>query len=231
GRAVPVCLVLVAVGCVALAWGGVAGLLAGTIGGLAQDALGGGIVGIGGMTKTLIGFFVGVLSAQFNLSTTVPRLVMFVAATFVHGLMFGGLQAITGSGRFSVKMSAVLLQALVNGFVGAGAFLLVENGPPGLAHRRRRRGTVARGGGCGGARRVLRVVRGRRGGGARGSRGWGFCGCLGFGVLRVPRVRGSAGSSGSGFCGFLGFGVLWVLRVRGSAGSSGSGFCEFSGFG
>lgn len=137
-------LVLVAVVYVALAYGAVTGLLTGAIGGLVQDALGGGIVGIGGMTKTLIGFFVGVLSAQFNLSTTVPRLVMFVAATFVHELMFGGLQAITGSGRFSVKMSAVLLQALVNGFVGAGAFLLVENGPQVLANRRMRRASLTK---------------------------------------------------------------------------------------
>ena len=83
-------LVLVAVIYLALAYGAVTGLLAGTIGGLAQDALAGGIVGIGGMTKTIVGFAVGVLGAQFNLSTTVPRLVMFVAATFVHEVMFAG---------------------------------------------------------------------------------------------------------------------------------------------
>ena len=75
---------LVAIVYLALAYGAVTGMLAGTIGGLAQDALAGGIVGIGGMTKTIIGFAVGVLGAQFNLSSTVPRLVMFVAATFVH---------------------------------------------------------------------------------------------------------------------------------------------------
>src|SRR5262249_30932744 len=162
------------------------------------------------------------------LSTTVPRLVMFVAATFVHELMFGGLQAITGSGRFSVKMSAVLLQALVNGFVGAGAFLLVENGPQVPANRPVRAGGVSGrgrgcvgggrgcvvaagcrrlwGGGCGG--RGGRGVGGARGpGGGAGGWGGGFGGCLGFGVLRVPRVRGSPGSPGSGFCEFSGFGV------------------------
>jgi rod shape-determining protein MreD len=84
GGAIAVNLVLVAVVYLALAYGAVTGVLAGTLGGLAQDALAGGIVGIGGMTKTLIGFVVGVLGAQFNLSSTVPRLVMFVAATFVH---------------------------------------------------------------------------------------------------------------------------------------------------
>jgi rod shape-determining protein MreD len=144
GGTVGVNLVLVAVVYLALAYGPVTGLLAGTIGGLAQDALGGGIVGIGGIAKTLIGFFVGVLSAQFNLSTTVPRLVMFVAATFVHELVFEALQAIAGGRHFSLKLSAVLLQALVNGLIGVTAFLVVENGPSVLANRRMRRASLSK---------------------------------------------------------------------------------------
>ena len=83
-------LVLVAVVYVALAFGAVTGLLAGTAGGLAQDALAGGIVGIGGLSKTLVGFVVGVLGAQFIVSQPVPRFVMFVGATFVHELCFRG---------------------------------------------------------------------------------------------------------------------------------------------
>jgi rod shape-determining protein MreD len=144
GGTIAVNMVLVAVVYVALAYGAVTGLLAGTVGGLAQDALGGGIVGIGGMSKTLIGFFVGVLSAQFNLSTTVPRLVMFVAATFVHEVMFEGLQAIAGGRHFTLKLSVVLLQALVNGLVGVAAFLLVENGPEMMARRRLRRASLTK---------------------------------------------------------------------------------------
>ena len=144
GGTVAVNLVLVAVVYIALAYGAVTGLLAGTIGGLVQDALGGGIVGLGGMTKTLIGFVVGVLSSQFNLSTTVPRLVMFVAATFVHELMFQGLQALASGGHFGVKFSVVLLQALVNGLIGVSAFLFVENGPQVMANRRMRRASLTK---------------------------------------------------------------------------------------
>ena len=137
-------LVLIAVVYVALAYGAVSGMLAGAITGLVQDALGGGIVGIGGITKTLIGCVVGVLSAQFNLSTTVPRLVMFVAATFVHTLLFEGLQAIAAGRHFSVKLSALLVQALLNGLIGVSAFLLVENGPQALANRRMRRASLTK---------------------------------------------------------------------------------------
>jgi rod shape-determining protein MreD len=144
GRTIPVNLVLVAVVYLALAYGAVTGLLVGTIGGLVQDALGGGIVGIGGLTKTLIGFFVGVLSAQFNLATTVPRLVMFVAATFVHEVLFEALQAIAGGRHFALKFSAVMLQALINGLIGAGAFVLVENGPEAMSRRRLRRAGVSK---------------------------------------------------------------------------------------
>jgi rod shape-determining protein MreD len=144
GRPIAVNLVLIAVVYLALAFGAVTGMLAGTIGGLAQDALAGGIVGIGGMTKTIVGFAVGVLGAQFNLSTTVPRLVMFVAATFVHEMMFQGLHALIGGRPVAVMYSAALMQALVNGLVGVTVFLIVERGPDAMQRRRMGGGTYGR---------------------------------------------------------------------------------------
>jgi rod shape-determining protein MreD len=144
GRPIAVNLVLVAVVYLALTYGAVTGMLAGTIGGLAQDALAGGIVGIGGMTKTIVGFAVGVLGAQFNLSTTVPRLVMFVAATFVHEMMFAGLHALVGGRPFALVYSTALVQALVNGLVGVTVFLIIERGPDAMQRRRVSRGTIGR---------------------------------------------------------------------------------------
>ena len=99
---------------------------------------------IGGMTKTIIGFAVGVLGSQFNLSSTVPRLVMFVAATFLHELMFEGLHAMIGGRPFGLQWSATLIQALVNGLVGVTVFLLVERGPEAVQRRRMGRGTFGR---------------------------------------------------------------------------------------
>jgi rod shape-determining protein MreD len=144
GGTIGVNLVLVAVVYLALAYGAVPGMLAGTLGGLAQDALAGGIVGIGGMSKTLIGFAVGVLGAQFNLSSTVPRLVMFVAATFVHEVMFEGLHALIGGRPFGLQYSATLIQSLVNALVGVMAFFIVERGPAAVERRRMSRGTFGR---------------------------------------------------------------------------------------
>ena len=87
-------LVLVAVVYVALAFGAMTGLLAGAAGGLVQDALAGGIVGIGGISKTIVGFAVGVLGAQFIVSQPMPRLVMFVLGTVLHELCFQGMYAL-----------------------------------------------------------------------------------------------------------------------------------------
>ena len=95
--------VLVAVVYVALAFGAVTGLLAGTAGGLVQDALANGIVGVGGLSKTIVGFFVGVLGAQFIVSQPIPRFVMFVGATFAHELLFQALYALIESRAFTVQ--------------------------------------------------------------------------------------------------------------------------------
>jgi rod shape-determining protein MreD len=143
GASTTVNLVLVAVIFVALAYGPATGVLAGTAGGIAQDALAGGIIGVGGMAKTLVGFAVGVLGAQFIVSQPLPRLVMFVGATLVHELCFQAVTALIESRGFRLDFSAALMQAFVNGFVGVVAFLVVEQAP-GLAQRRQARGTLSR---------------------------------------------------------------------------------------
>jgi len=122
-------LVLVAVIYVALAYGSVFGLFAGCAAGLVQDAIAGGMVGIGGLSKTLVGFFVGVLGAQFIVSTPVPRFLMFFGASMVHELCFQALYALVESRGIRFDTSSAVIQALVNGAVGISAFLIAERGP------------------------------------------------------------------------------------------------------
>lgn len=137
-------LVLVAVVYVALAFGAVTGLLAGTAGGLAQDALAGSIIGIGGFSKTLVGFLVGVLGAQFIVSQPVPRFVMFVGATLLHEACFQGLYALVETRGFRMQLNATLVQALVNATVGILAFWVVERGPGLLQRRQSRAASLSR---------------------------------------------------------------------------------------
>lgn len=129
--------VLVAVVYVALSFGPVAGLLGGTAAGLAQDALSGGILGIGGLTKTVVGFLAGTIGAQFIVSSALPRFVMFFMASLVHSAVFMGIYALLPDARPTVvPYGQILLQAFGNAAIGLLSFQLVE-GLPGLVQRRR----------------------------------------------------------------------------------------------
>lgn len=134
-------LALVAVIYLALAFGPGAGLMAGTVGGLVQDALAGGIIGIGGFAKTLVGFVVGILGAQFIVAQALPRLVMFVCGTLIHELCYQALYAVVEARAFRMHWTAALIQAAANGLIGVLAFAVVESGP-GLLQRRRARGAT-----------------------------------------------------------------------------------------
>ena len=140
GGARMVNLVVVAVVYVALVFGPVAGLMAGTAGGLAQDALSGGIVGIGGLSKTIVGFLAGLLGAHFIVSQPFPRFIMFIGASALHELCYQALNAVVEARPFRLPVSPMITQALINGIVGLAAFFLVEQTPGLLQRRRARRG-------------------------------------------------------------------------------------------
>jgi rod shape-determining protein MreD len=137
-------LVLVAVVFIALTFGPVAGLLGGAVGGIAQDALAGGVLGIGGLAKTLVGFAAGSIGAQFIVSSAVPRFVMFFAATVVHVACILGVHALLPDARpAEVSYGQIALQATANGVIGLLTFQAVE-GLPGLLQRRRIRRSYSR---------------------------------------------------------------------------------------
>ena len=133
-------LVVVAVIFVALQYGPVAGLLAGTAGGLVQDALAGGVIGIGGLAKTVVGFLAGLFGAQFIVSQPLPRFVIFVGGTALHEVVFQLLYGLVEARGFRVDTRALLTQAFVNGCVGLAAFFVLEQMPGLLQRRRARRG-------------------------------------------------------------------------------------------
>jgi rod shape-determining protein MreD len=133
---VAVDLVLVVVVYVALTEGPVTGLLCGTVAGLAQDALSSGIIGIGGLAKTLVGFLTGIVGTQFIVAQPLPRFVVFVAATAVHAAVFIGLYGLLDLRQFGTPYAAVAGQAVGNAVVGVVAFQLAEL-LPGVVERRR----------------------------------------------------------------------------------------------
>ncbi len=129
-------LVLVVVVSVALTTGPGSGMLAGSAAGIIQDALSSGVIGIGGLAKSIVGFLAGVIGQQFIVTAALPRFVMFLGATALHSTVFMGLYVLLGLRTFSSPWTAVLSQALGNAVVGMIAFAIIES-LPGAVERRR----------------------------------------------------------------------------------------------
>jgi rod shape-determining protein MreD len=132
----PVDLVLIVVVYVAIKSGPVTGLMTGTVAGLVQDALSSGILGIGGLAKTVIGFVAGMLGTQFIVSAPLPRFLLLLVATVVHAGIFMGLYTLLDLRQFPAPYPVIVAQAFGNAFVGVLAFQIIE-WFPGFVDRRR----------------------------------------------------------------------------------------------
>lgn len=141
---VAVDLVLVAVVYVALTSGPVTGMFCGAVAGLIQDALSSGLIGIGGLSKTVVGFLAGIIGTQFIVTHSLPRFVVFFGATAVHAAIFMGLYILLDLRHFDAPYAAVVRQALANAIVGVIAFKLVELLPGVVERRRDARGRLRR---------------------------------------------------------------------------------------
>ena len=139
-------LVLVAVVYVALTSGPVTGLFSGALAGLVQDAMlsTSGVIGIGGLAKTTVGFLAGIVGTQFIVAQPFPRFVVFVAATVLHQVISIGLDVLLGLRQFGAPYAAVGGQALGNAVVGVVAFQLVELLPGAMERRKAQRSRIRR---------------------------------------------------------------------------------------
>jgi rod shape-determining protein MreD len=117
-------------------------MLAGSLAGIIQDALSSGVVGIGGLAKSIVGFLAGAIGQQFLVTAAFPRLVIFLGATAAHAAVFMGLYVGLGLRSFPSPWAAVLSQALGNAAVGLIAFAIIES-LPGMAERRRMKGGLS----------------------------------------------------------------------------------------
>ena len=141
---VAVDLVLVVVVYVALTSGPVTGLLSGAFAGLVQDALSRGVIGIGGLAKTTVGFLAGVIGTQFIVAQPFPRFVVFLAASVLHAAVFIGLYVLLDLRQFGSPYAAIAGQAAGNAVVGVVAFQLVELLPGALERRKAQRSRIRR---------------------------------------------------------------------------------------
>jgi rod shape-determining protein MreD len=117
---------LVAVVSVALLHGRVAGLLAGTLAGLVQDALGGGVLGMSGLGKSMAGYLTGVVGTQFIVTQAVSRFFVFLGATVLNRALFVGLSMLLGLRRYDRPYLDVAFQGVGNAVLGVLLFHLIE---------------------------------------------------------------------------------------------------------
>jgi rod shape-determining protein MreD len=138
-------LVLVGVVFAALQWGPVAGILAGTLGGLLQDLLSGEIVGLGGLTKTIVGFFAGIVGTQFVLTRPHAKATVMVVGTVIHRVAMLSLNGVINQQWPSVSWSAILAETVINSLCALVVFQ-VTNALPGVMERQRfsRRSTFSK---------------------------------------------------------------------------------------
>ena len=129
-------LVIVVVVYAALTSGPTTGLLTGTFAGLVQDALSSGVIGIGGLAKTIVGFLAGIVGAQFIVVQPLPRFVVFFGATILHAAVFIGLYVLLDLRHFGTPYAAVIGQAVGNAVVGVLVFQVAELLPGAMEKRR-----------------------------------------------------------------------------------------------
>jgi rod shape-determining protein MreD len=137
-------LILVAVVYVALSAGPVAGLLSGAAAGLAQDALSSGLIGIGGLAKTVVGFLAGTIGSQLIITQPLPRFVTFAAGTIVQAAISISLYQVLDVRQFGSPYAAMAGQALANAVVGVLSFQLAELLPGAVERRRAQRARIRR---------------------------------------------------------------------------------------
>ncbi|MGC4083087.1 MAG: rod shape-determining protein MreD [Vicinamibacterales bacterium] len=129
-------LVLIVVVYFALTSGRVTGLLTGSFAGLVQDALSGAVIGMAGLSKTVVGFVTGIIGTQFIVTHSASRFVVFFVATVVNQAVFRGFYEMLGLRHFGSPYAAVSAQAFGNAVVGVLVFKVIEV-LPGAVERRR----------------------------------------------------------------------------------------------
>lgn len=119
-------LVLVAVVAVGLLRGRVAGLLVGTAAGFVQDALGGGMLGLSGLGKSVAGYIAGVAGTQFIVTHWMSRGLLFFGVCLLNSACFIGLSTLLGLRHYSNPSLDVVTQAAFNAAMGVLLFYVIE---------------------------------------------------------------------------------------------------------
>jgi rod shape-determining protein MreD len=120
----PFLLVLVYCG---LTGGETHGMLAGAAAGWVQDVhFGGRVVGLSGLTKVLVGFFVGLAGTRFLLTGPLPRFLVVFGAALVDALLFERLALVFEIPVGDLSALGLFGRAALNAVAGSVAFEAID---------------------------------------------------------------------------------------------------------
>ena len=132
---------LVVVVLTSLSGGPIVGLWVGTLAGFLQDVMSGGLVGVSGLAKSLVGVTLGVLATRLMCTGRWYRLLLIVPATIMNVVLFIGVYRLIPFAAPAVDGVNVLQQAVLN--VAAGFVVIgVSEQAPALWSRLRGRRIV-----------------------------------------------------------------------------------------
>ena len=132
---------LVVVVLASLSGGPIVGLWVGTFAGFLQDVMSGGLVGVSGLAKSLVGVTIGGLATRLMFTGRWYRLLLIAPATIMNVVLFVGVYRLISFAAPAVDGVNVLQQAVLNvaaGFVAVG----VSEQVPALWSRLRKRRIV-----------------------------------------------------------------------------------------
>lgn len=107
------------------------GMLVGLLAGLGGDIISGGILGIGGFSKTLLGYLVAIGSIKFSLENKFIRLFVVTTASAINTLLFIGLNLMLGQSPPYTESprrlgEALAWKALADTAAAAATYLLMD---------------------------------------------------------------------------------------------------------
>ena len=118
--------VLVVVYC-GLVGGETHAMLAGAAGGWVQDVqFGGGVVGLSGLTKTMVGFGVGLAGSRFQLTEPMARVMVLFVATLVDALVFERLAAAFDVRLQTLSLAGLFTRSVLNAALGGVLFFYAD---------------------------------------------------------------------------------------------------------
>ena len=109
---------LVVVVLAALSRGPIVGLWAGTLAGFLQDLMSGGLVGVSGFSKSLIGVTIGFLARRLMHTGYGYRILLIILATIMNVVVVGGVYHLVALSIPVVKGVNVFQQGIFNVAVG-----------------------------------------------------------------------------------------------------------------